>query len=145
VGFDWDKGMGPPANWFTKEKRLGEIFHCPADIWWGKTFAVDPSYGCNQRLTKAIPPAPLDTPRTKQVAVARPSEMILLADAGHVEEDGDAAWRIAPVQPGQAPLARHNGYGNVAWMDGHVTMESAARLEELHKEPYPFKHWLLSP
>lgn len=144
VGFDWDKNLGP-QNWFTKEERLAGIFHCPADIWWGKTYAVDPSYGCNVRLTKAIPPQPLDTPRTKRVSVTRPSEMLLLADAGHVEEDGDAAWRIGPVQPGQAPLARHDGFGNVAWLDGHVTMEGAARLEELHKEPYPYKHWGVSP
>jgi len=140
IGFDWDRALSNP---WIKESRLPDIFHCPADLLWGKTWAVDPGYGINHTLTKTIPQGgyPSGTPRTKLVTVERPANMILLADSGHAEEDGDVAWRIGKTQDSQAPKARHNGFGTVGWLDGHVTLESAARLKELHKEPSPWPHW----
>jgi prepilin-type processing-associated H-X9-DG protein len=145
AGFSWEETIGD-SPW-DKKARLPDIFHCPADPWWGKTYAVDPSYGINHQLTKTIPQGgyPAGTPRTRAASVPNPATMLMLADTGHSEEDGDVAWRIGRWQDSQAPLARHNGFGTVGWMDGHVTMESAARLKEIHKEPAPFPHWQLPP
>lgn len=141
VGFDWDKTIRP--NPWMIGSRLPEIFHCPADPLWGKVYAVDPSYGINHTLTKTIPSGTnvAGTPRTKAVAVPNPAGMILLADSGHAAEDGDVAWRIGKTQASQAPRARHDGYGPIGWLDGHVTMETADRLKELHKEPSPWPNW----
>lgn len=146
VGFDWEKVM--EKNPWAFEARLPDIFRCPADPWWGKTYALDPSYGINHFLTKTIPDGglsgtyPPDTPRTKAASVPSPATMIMLADSGHKEEDGDVAWRIARWPDAQAPLARHDGLGTIGWMDGHVTLETAARLKELHTETKPFPHWV---
>lgn len=141
IGFTWDDAF--TKDLVDRKKLLPEILRCPADPWIGKALAVDPSYGCNLTLTKDIPNGgyPAGTPRTKLAAVEHPSKMILLADSGHIEEGGDVAWRIGKTQASQAPVARHNGYGPVGWLDGHVTMETAARLKEWHSEPNPWPHW----
>ena len=143
LGYEWDKIIPNPAAPFDRRAWLPDVFRCPADQYWGKAFGVDPSYGINHSLTKTIPHGghPVGTAQTKMASVTSPSKMILLADSGHAEEDGDVAWRIGKTQNSQAPRARHDGYGTVGWLDGHVSLESAARLKELHKEPAPWPHW----
>lgn len=141
IGFTWDDAY--TADLVGRKKLLPEILRCPADPWMGKTYAVDPSYGCNLQLTKDVPHGgyPAGTPRTRLASVEHPAEMILLAGSGHIEEGGDVAWRIGKTQASQAPLARHNGYSPVGWLDGHVTMETADQLKKWHSEPSPWPHW----
>lgn len=143
VGFDWDKTF--PSGPWEKKARLPDLFHCPADPMWGKTYAVDPSYGINHQLTKTIPHGRLSSRDAAHQAGGRgeePAEMILLSDSGHAEEDGNVAWCIGKTLDGQAPKARHNGFGTVGLLDGHVTLEAVARLNELHKEPSPRSSYL---
>jgi len=149
LGYDWEKLIPNPAAPFEGEGWLPDVFRCPADKYWGVTWGVDPSYGINHNLCGTVgagwPPKPWqesNPPRTRMITVPNPSKMILLADAGHREEDGGAAWRIGRGQDVHGLRARHDGYGTVGWLDGHVTLESAARLEELHKEPRPWASWL---
>jgi len=144
LGFTWDDAYTLKLS--QSKGFLPDVFRCPADKNWGK-YAVDPSYGCNHSLTLTVDPLagakslPSDTPRTRLAAVEKPSAMILLADSGHIEDDTDVAWRIGKTLDSQAPMARHNGFGTVGWLDGHVSLETAARLKELHKEPAPWPHW----
>ena len=141
LGFSWDRAK--ISDFSAGRAVLPDIFRCPADPYWKKSWQIDPSYGCNHTLTKTIPHGgyTAGTPRTKLASVDKPASMILLADSGHQEEDGDVAWRIGKTQASQAPLARHSGFGAVAWLDGHATLETAERLRELHSEARPWPHW----
>jgi prepilin-type N-terminal cleavage/methylation domain-containing protein/prepilin-type processing-associated H-X9-DG protein len=148
LGYNWDEICPNPASPFQGTGWLPDIFRCPADKYWGVTWGLDPSYGINHNLTGTVPngwPPRWQQPnpsRTKMASVPNPSKMILLADAGHQEEDGGAAWRIGRGQAVHGFSARHDGYGTVGWLDGHVTLESAENLEKLHKEPNPWPSWL---
>lgn len=144
LGYDWDRLIPNPAAPFQGTGWLPDVFRCPADKYWGETWGLDPSYGINHNLTKTIPLAgqySAGTPRTRMASVPNPSKMILLADAGHPEEDGGPAWRVGRSQAVHGFSARHDGHGTVGWLDGHVTLEPAGRLEELHKEPRPWPSW----
>lgn len=155
LGYDWDQLI--PNSSAPYEQGTGswlpDIFRCPADNFWGKSLGIDPSYGINHNLCGTVgggggfPPkfwgATIpNPPRTRIVTVPNPSKMILLADGGHQEEDGGVAWRIGLSQPAHGFSARHDGYGTVGWLDGHVTLESEDRLDELHKEKRPWASWL---
>jgi prepilin-type N-terminal cleavage/methylation domain-containing protein/prepilin-type processing-associated H-X9-DG protein len=134
LGFTWDEN----SDWYATSKLPG-VFRCPSDPFYASWWGAEESYGCNMWLTQA-PSA--GTPRTKRMAIARPSEMILLADTGHIPEDGGISLAVAPNDPSLALMARHNGSGTVGWLDGHVTLETAARLNALNEEPAPWPHWV---
>lgn len=148
VGLNWDNAFTTRLS--QKKATLPEVFHCPSDPWWGKTWVLDASYGYNIDLAPAIPESFAKMPPegypdpAKLVAVAHPSEMIVFADSGHLEEDGDVALRIQSVNPVHAIKPRHTGCANIGWLDGHVTLETAKRIDDLQKEPSPRPHWRIS-
>jgi prepilin-type N-terminal cleavage/methylation domain-containing protein/prepilin-type processing-associated H-X9-DG protein len=170
LGYDWDKLIPNPSSPFTgTESWLPDVLRCPADKFWGKCLGIDPSYGINHNLCGTVEtqgggfppkfwgPGIPNPPRTRLFTVPNPSKVILLADAGHIGEptghqgedkgttDPGVAWRIGlggKTQPGHNFSARHDGYGTVGWLDGHVTLESRERLDELRDEKSPWASWL---
>jgi prepilin-type N-terminal cleavage/methylation domain-containing protein/prepilin-type processing-associated H-X9-DG protein len=148
LGYKWDDVCPNPDAPFEGKGWLPDVFRCPADKYWGVTWGMDPSYGINHNLTGTIPggwPPRWQLPgasRTKTVTVPNPAKILLLADAGHSEEDGGPAWRIGTGQNVHGFQARHDGYGTVGWLDGHVTLESAETLQKLHKEASPWPSWI---
>jgi prepilin-type processing-associated H-X9-DG protein len=68
-------------------------------------------------------PAPI-----RRVAVRNPSKCIYVAD-GNIA-DGGIPWLIHPTWSAAYPADRHNGFGHVLWVDGHVTSESRSTLTD---------------
>lgn len=180
--YHWHRAISPyfGINWTdqwyqdlnARKVVLPDIYHCPSDkkFWGAKNpVPVDPSYGYNYWLTKSVdlnnsanndPPfATTNGSPVRAAAVSKPSEMILIADRPHNGEKGldgqvssGGSWKLAYNIPSQRPLDRHNGYGTVGWLDGHVTLETTARLIDLSTkqkpwgtEAYNWSHWMLPP
>ena len=179
--YHWHRAISPyfGINWTDqwyedlndRKVVLPDIYHCPSDKIWGANnpVPVNPSYGYNYWLAKNVdlgdstknspPSARTNGSPVRAAAVSKPSEMILIADRPHDKElnldrqpNAGATWWLAYNIPDQRPLDRHHGYGTVGWLDGHVTLETTARLKELSTKPKPWgtetynwSHWTLPP
>lgn len=127
-----------------------EVFHCPA---WPGGFVFDPplrfhgeepvGYGYNECL-RAVD----DLGGLKRADVERPSAIILLGDSGPTWCEETQAWKTGAgiigcgncnamhlIQPekrkSEYPVyTRHHGYGNVAFVDGHVALVEQAFLAD---------------
>jgi len=104
------------------------------------------SYGLNSRITSSTNNG-VYTPSYLN-RIAKPSQLILLADGATHEQDGGNAFQINNIQGaagGSGDFStRHGGGVNIAWCDGHVTWEGPASVAVLSNTANR-TNWLANP
>ncbi|MDD2707857.1 MAG: hypothetical protein PHV34_07580 [Verrucomicrobiae bacterium] len=126
------------------------VYRCPADM---KYYADSQdyreiSYGINAFDNGGIgaiyPWGGAWSFLTRISGVANSAQTILLADSGHMSEDGGAAYIILPATSASGTKAnyyiypRHSQGANVLYVDGHTEYADAARLNEIKNDS---KYW----
>lgn len=140
IGFKY-QGWPTYQSWLDsgfKSPALPKILFCPSAK---RTTApvvpiFDICYGINLPLVGNWD----YNPRTKLARVPSHSKVILLADSKCWDENGGGhGWSVAnyPGQPFRQFSRRHGSGANICWLDGHVTFENLARLDELEAQPLP--------
>ncbi len=114
--------------------NLGKLFRCPAaeeeEI---GAWAYQRSYGMNGRVGGATFQSEIDnrTVRTVPASKAKyPSATVRVAESAW-DSQGGSGFAPDPTanQPDRYFPGRHNGVGNVLWIDGHVTSMTRQRYE----------------
>jgi len=104
------------------------------------------SYGLNSRITSSTNNG-VYTPSYLN-RIAKPSQLILLADGATHEQDGGNAFQINNIQGAAGGAGdfskRHGGGVNIAWCDGHVTWEGPASVAVLSNTANR-TNWLANP
>jgi general secretion pathway protein G len=104
------------------------------------------SYGLNSRITSSTNNG-VYTPSYLN-RIAKPSQVIMLADGATHEQDGDNAFQINNMTGAAGGMGdfskRHGGGVNIAWFDGHVTWEGPASVAVLSNTANR-TNWLANP
>jgi len=96
------------------------------------------SYGLNGRITST-------TNNSSYLnRVAKPSQVILLADGATHEQDGGNAFQVNNGANAGNFSDRHGGGVNIGWCDGHVTFEGPASVAILTNTANR-TNWLANP
>jgi prepilin-type N-terminal cleavage/methylation domain-containing protein/prepilin-type processing-associated H-X9-DG protein len=137
LNFQPEPVTGPP--WIV-DNPLADVYMCPADqaIFevGGNNSGLEPSYGYNTLMGVGGDHSDYlggDYEYWRLFNIENPSEKIIVADSGHLEEDGGRAFTISRTTntaPGKtlprgSVAPRHNeGSYNIAWVDGHAEVEN---------------------
>lgn len=147
--FQWS----PNSMWPTLLNRyispgstsLGSVFKCPAPASSTDGWAYERTYGMNQKCGGWLPGG---TPVVVSVKSVRyPASTIRLAEVSWLAQGG-SYFAAQPVNyyPGDPTChqfaTRHNGKGNVLWIDGHVSAMTLEQYNMLDSGPYSGQIWL---
>lgn len=150
--FTWN----PPGMWPTLLNKyvdplntgttVGKLFKCPATAMEAPTgFAYERSYGINIQCGGWMPGGtPVVVPAKK---VRYPASTIRLAEVSWQAQGGSyfaaLPTNYVPNDPTCHQFAtRHNGKGNVLWIDGHVSAMTIEQYNMLDSGPYSGQIWL---
>jgi general secretion pathway protein G len=104
------------------------------------------SYGLNNRITSSTNNGEYTPSYLNRIA--KPSQVIMLADGATHEQDGDNAFQINNMTGAAGGMGafskRHGGGVNIAWFDGHVTWEGPASVAVLSNTANR-TNWLANP
>lgn len=142
----WHHAALGDTNSYTDARKGPDVMYCPCMEWPQRDGSIAPpfdySYGINVRIAGVSYTNNAQSIRLQRLA--KPSQVILLADGACYDEDNGHAWQLDNRGSGTKNYIskkNHGGGANVAWADGHVTFESAGSVSNL-MSPVNTTNWI---
>ncbi len=129
--YDAVGNVTPRTSYLEPYMKAEQVYACPSFVndgaaYWKSSFL---GYGYNRNLFGVMSNTSANTPYCERTisSFERPSETVAFSDTARLNASGNIEWTqwIYPAQP-TATLkwahfhGRHNGTGNVLFIDGHV-------------------------
>ncbi len=149
----WYRNFIPP--YFNKPDPTLWLknLECPADtgVWMrnGSSSSDEPSYGWNIRIGLNAGSGLTSDYIFKMSKVKNPSGKVAAGDSWHRDEGSASApfYRQYNNSAGDDYAGfnyqRHNGNGNVLWVDGHASSENTGNLMVINLYANRYKYWYL--